>query len=499
MKIKILTVTFLSLLVLIYCIFLILKSNTIEFENKINSKIEQKIFILDKYINNSQSLLNTLNDSFLENLEIFEKKEYAHPHIDYLCIRNNNTTHYTKVLLDKEKEIYASINGLIDNFDNQIRNEIISLLYLNPIFKNSIQYVDNLAWVYYTSKNKFIYLAPTDMEMTKDFIEELYTKDFWIDALFKNNPNKDLIITDIYFDSANKGLMTSLSLPVYFNNDFKGVFSIDIGLDTILNIVNSNIDYGELYLLKSNNTILNLKNTSNLKQKLQYKELDNIYYKEISTFNNKLKFVYLIDKNEKTVIILKNSFPFILIAVFIFSIINIIFYLLFLTNKIKQLSNIDPLTSLLNRRAMEEKINTLLDISQRYEQEISFLMLDLDDFKKINDTYGHQAGDKTLIFTAEVLKNNCRKADLISRYGGEEFLICLSNTELHSAYKLAERIRIDISKLKIPGIHQQITVSIGCTEHIFKEDIEKTIDRADKLLYEAKVNGKNQTITGVRF
>lgn len=74
MKIKILTVTFLSLLVLIYCIFLILKSNTIEFENKINSKIEQKIFILDKYINNSQSLLNTLNDSFLENLEIFEKK-----------------------------------------------------------------------------------------------------------------------------------------------------------------------------------------------------------------------------------------------------------------------------------------------------------------------------------------------------------------------------------------------------------------------------------------
>lgn len=80
MKIKILTVTFLSLLVLIYCIFLILKSNTIEFENKINSKIEQKIFILDKYINNSQSLLNTLNDSFLENLEIFEKKS-MHIHI----------------------------------------------------------------------------------------------------------------------------------------------------------------------------------------------------------------------------------------------------------------------------------------------------------------------------------------------------------------------------------------------------------------------------------
>lgn len=337
------------------------------------------------------------------------------------------------------------------------------------------------------------------MEMNKKFIEELYTKDFWLDAIHVNNPKKDLIITDIYLDSANKGLITTLSLPVYLDNEFKGVFSIDIGLHTIQKIVNKNIKYGRLYLLKSNDTILSLKDTSKLIKKLNYENRDDIYYKKITIFDNKLKFVYIIDKNKKRLIVLKKSLPLILVSVFIFFIINIIFYLLLLTKKIKLLSNTDPLTSLLNRRAMEEKIHTLLNISQRYEQDISFLMLDLDNFKKINDTYGHQAGDEILVAVSNILMKDCRKSDLVSRYGGEEFLICLSNTEIHKAYKLAERIRIDISKLKIPTIDTQITVSIGCTEHIFNEHIEKTINRADKLLYEAKVNGKNQTLTGIRF
>ena len=494
-----LLVIVLSLLALIYSIYFIFESNQKDFEDRIFLKIERKDFILKRYLNNAKYSLYTLNDSFKKNLEVFEKKDYSHPIFKYLCFRNNNITHYTKVVLDKKQNIYASINGLKSSLEEDTKKEMISLLYLNPIFKNSIIYIDNLLWIYYTSNKNFIYLAPTEIEMNDNFIYKLYEKSFWTDALLENNPNKDLIITDIYLDYANKGLMTTLSLPVYFNDTFKGVFSIDIGLDTILNIINKNINYGELNLIKSDNTILSLKDTSNLKQKLSYENKKDTFFIELITFDKKLKFVYTIDKYEKNLIILKESFPYILISLFIFITVNIIFYLLFLTKKIKLLSNIDPLTKLLNRRAMEEKINTLIDISKRYEQEISFLMLDLDNFKRINDTYGHRLGDITLIEVSKILEKNCRKADLISRYGGEEFLICLSNTELHSAYKLAERIRIDVSKLKIPRVDKQITVSIGCAEHIFEEDIEKTIDRADKLLYEAKVNGKNQTLTGIRF
>ncbi len=489
----------LSLFSLIYSIYFIFELNEKKFEEKVYLQIERKNFVLKEYLNNIKSSLYTLNDSFKKNLEIFENKDYSHPILKHLCYINNDITHYTKVTLDKEHNIYASINGLKSSLEEDTRKEIISLLYLNPIFKNSIKYIDNLLWVYYTSNKNFIYLAPTDMQIDDEFIHGLYEKDFWIDAIPSNNPTKKSVITNIYMDASNKELITSLSLPVYFKDDFIGIFSVDIKLDTIQNLVNNNIEYGDLYLLKSNNIILNIKDSSNLKQKLEYKNDNDNFFIELISFDNKLKFVYKIDKYEKHIIILKESFPYILIALFIFTTLNIILYLLFLTKKIKLLSNIDPLTKLLNRRAMEEKVNTLIDISKRYEQEISFLMLDLDNFKSINDTYGHRMGDITLTEVSKILEKNCRKSDLISRYGGEEFLICLSNTELHKAYKLAERIRIDVSKLKIPKINKQITVSIGCAEHVFEENIEKTIDRADKLLYEAKVNGKNQTLMGIRF
>ena len=161
--------------------------------------------------------------------------------------------------------------------------------------------------------------------------------------------------------------------------------------------------------------------------------------------------------------------------------------------KLQWYAQIDSLTGLLNRGSLFSQGEKLFAEASKAKRGLCVILLDIDNFKKVNDTYGHQVGDETLKAISLVLKTHSRKADLVSRYGGEEFLICLANTKIDEAYILAERIRIDVTKLKIKKITSPITISIGCAEYKKSENFEKTIDRADKLLYEAKANGKNQT------
>jgi len=135
----------------------------------------------------------------------------------------------------------------------------------------------------------------------------------------------------------------------------------------------------------------------------------------------------------------------------------------------------------------------MINISKRYEQNLSFLLFDIDDFKGINDTHGHNIGDVALRKVSSILIKNTREVDLVSRYGGEEFLLCLTNTKLQEAYNLSERIRKEITRIKINNLNINISVSIGCIEFKKNESLDVAINRADKLLYQAKEAGKNQT------
>jgi len=482
-----------SLIIFIFACKIIYDQNKNDFNNEIKENLNKKAFTINEYFTISKSSLFTLKNSFEENLTIFSKNDYFHPNFYKMTFNFKKDTYYNKLLINKNKKQYASINGISSNFSALTNKQINTLLFLNPIFSTIIDSIHDIKWVYYTSIDKFIYLSPTTMKEDKKFILALYTKEFWTQAIPQINLDYDLIITSIYEDLAHKGLMTTLSLPVKFENEFIGIFSIDIGLDTLEILIKDRIKNGEVTLLKANNEILASSEFFNFEKNLIQKIDSTKVYTSHSFFNNKLKLVHSIDKNEKVVVILKNSVSSFLILLFLILVINIVIYLIFLNMKIRILSNIDPLTSLLNRRAMENEIITLIEISKRYEQSISFLMLDIDNFKKVNDTYGHQVGDETLKAISLVLKTHSRKADLVSRYGGEEFLICLANTKIDEAYILAERIRIDVKKLKIKKITSPITISIGCAEYKKSENFEKTIDRADKLLYEAKANGKNQT------
>lgn len=161
---------------------------------------------------------------------------------------------------------------------------------------------------------------------------------------------------------------------------------------------------------------------------------------------------------------------------------------------IKEMAIHDDLTGFYNRRHLMELLETENNRSVRTGSVFSLAMMDLDKFKNVNDSFGHQAGDNVLITFSAIIRSVLRKSDFCGRYGGEEFLVVLTQTDLQEAMVFAERIRTCVEENFFPeiGHKSKITVSIGLAEHRTNEDIEKTISRADEALYRAKKNGRNR-------
>ena len=172
-----------------------------------------------------------------------------------------------------------------------------------------------------------------------------------------------------------------------------------------------------------------------------------------------------------------------------------------LRNDLEQSVNLaakDGLTGLFNRRYFDIHLKQMIEKANKESVKLYLLMCDLDNFKHVNDTYGHQAGDKILTIVSRILKNTIRVTDLIARFGGEEFTILLTDIDISKAIETAERVRVKIEYMDF-YIEDQIeplkkTISIGVTEYKKEESIESFIERADKAMYEAKTTGKNKVV-----
>jgi diguanylate cyclase (GGDEF)-like protein len=154
----------------------------------------------------------------------------------------------------------------------------------------------------------------------------------------------------------------------------------------------------------------------------------------------------------------------------------------------------DPLTDTGNRIAMDQTLHREIEMSRRHSQPLSLLMLDIDHFKQINDTYGHSAGDEVLKAVAASIKNQLRNVDMVFRFGGEEFLILLSNTSREAAGMIGERLRFaaQAQDYVAEGKMVELTVSIGCSTLLPGESAESLLRRADSALYVAKRGGRNR-------
>ncbi|MFH2218488.1 MAG: diguanylate cyclase [Pseudomonadota bacterium] len=168
-----------------------------------------------------------------------------------------------------------------------------------------------------------------------------------------------------------------------------------------------------------------------------------------------------------------------------------------LEQRILQLAKTDPLTGLLNRRAFMDRMAQETQRARRENAPLSLILADIDYFKKINDTYGHQAGDRVLQRFAEQLQEISRPYDLIARYGGEEFILCFPGAGNVDSGAIAERLRKGVAEMEVtlPGNARsvQITASFGAASFAPEsdEDVDSVIKRADDALYRAKNNGRN--------
>lgn len=160
-------------------------------------------------------------------------------------------------------------------------------------------------------------------------------------------------------------------------------------------------------------------------------------------------------------------------------------------------SNLDPLTRTFNRRALESYIEAVCKIKNKVF-DTRILLIDIDDFKKVNDAYGHLAGDRVLMFLGKLINNSLRDGDKVFRFGGEEFLVIINRANETACEKVAERILngVRTNTLLYKNHKIKITLSMGSATFSEGDDFESFIERADKALYKAKANGKDQLVAG---
>lgn len=164
--------------------------------------------------------------------------------------------------------------------------------------------------------------------------------------------------------------------------------------------------------------------------------------------------------------------------------------------RLGKIANYDPLTQMMNRRSMNIQLKAAHDAVEINGKLFCVMLIDLDDFKKVNDTYGHDCGDEVLISVANVIMRDVREEDFVCRWGGEEILVLLK-ADLEIARKVAERICQDVRVTVVPhkDIDVKITLTIGIAEYKKKQTVRAMIEEADRNMYYGKQHGKNQVVT----
>lgn len=303
------------------------------------------------------------------------------------------------------------------------------------------------------------------------------------------------IDNNVIFDTVNNGIIIlDENLNIYAWNNWLEIFT-DICED---DIINKNLCDVFPYINKQKlqrkvKTVLVTKNAT-------FMSLDTSDYLidiPVSNITNKI-----FSSMKQEVTILPYNIEEKLVCIYIYDVtpMSEINYRLQLANEeLIDMSHRDPLTHIYNRRYFTEESAKILAFSKRNDIPLTIIILDIDKFKNINDTYGHFVGDEVIIKVANLLNNHVRKSDIVARFGGEEFVMLLQNCDLANGKQVAEKTRLDIEQATISLQNKKVidfTISLGVAEYDQHQDtnnLELTVARADQALYQSKKNGRNQT------
>lgn len=218
-----------------------------------------------------------------------------------------------------------------------------------------------------------------------------------------------------------------------------------------------------------------------------------IHFKAINDIGNKhVGYLYSISKTDNILEFGRDRNQFVLIATAIMMFMISLFYLVMIKEEeISKYAMIDSLTGIYNRGTFVDFAHRFMARQARDKSPISIAMIDIDNFKEVNDVHGHRVGDKILVEIVQTIADSIRDSDILARYGGDEFVILLPDTDIDVAMIVLERIRSHIEHTPFMKSNS-ITISVGVHERVNHETLEDAIEIADEALYKAKLNGRNQ-------
>ncbi|MGI5970377.1 MAG: sensor domain-containing diguanylate cyclase [Oscillospiraceae bacterium] len=388
--------------------------------------------------------------------------------------------------------------------------EMEMALYLSGYFSAIHEKVPELAWISYMSDNNFLLIYP-NVPVDFHYSQEFKSMEAYKVAVSESNPSRQPKWTGAYTDLTGKGPIVTVSGPIYLDHTFLGAVSIGITADALGKHM-----IGEYYscLVDSDCTVIAAESgtASYFKNPGDFTEISSDCGQDLLEIQNGtvsrvgMNYYYRSDITEAPWTLLI-SCPVLFIAgkaaLLTLPVIIICVLLLYTLQEIKsrkkaeeriaQLAVTDNLTGLKNRYYLDQVIKEEFDHSKRHKSPLSIIMFDLDNFKQINDTWGHEIGDEVLRQKAEIAQDSIRGSDKLIRLGGEEFLIVLPRTDLNGAYKVAEKLRQSFETLRHPVVGKT-TASFGVAQRAGAEDFPDLYRRADEALYKAKENGRSQVV-----
>lgn len=384
--------------------------------------------------------------------------------------------------------------GLVPAPDAPIVDEMKMAEGLTPLMRAIRARSPDTPWVYYTSARGFMYLFPAAEADDFFFKPELLQMEFLSGARPQINPGHKTFWTKPYIDEAGKGLMATISDPIYRGDEFRGSVSIDVSVRNLQYIL-------DLHPLDDVGIVLRSGDGQQLAQGGDGSEIGDGNTVETVTLRltqAPWSIELHISQNYLLLEAMRSRSAQIGTTIVLFI---TFFYSILLTrnaHRIRELAIRDGLTGLYNRRYFDESLVIHFELARRGQVRLGFILLDVDFFKKYNDTYGHQRGDQALVQAAKALRNTLKRtSDLIFRVGGEEFVIVIFLQAGEPLEALLLKLNQAIRNLQLPHRDNPpgyLTISLGATivDQTHWQDMDTAYRQADEALYSAKAAGRDR-------
>ncbi len=420
---------------------------------------------------------------------------------------------YSEIQHDLFKPVFISSLMAQDTFvrDWKLSGEV------NP--KNLIKYLNEIQEKYNTVTSYFISEATRNYYHSKGILKKISegdNQDKWYFHI-KNLPESVPYEINIDNDTADDGkLVVFVNYKVFdYDNNFIGVTGVGLALDTVKKLIESyqqkyqrtvflvdkagkvalngdsfvgSLDIYQRPGIKMHAARILASPTSSIKYRHSGKTIF-LNTRFIDEFNWFLVVKQVSDPSEKK---LTDTFKInILLSILVTAGVLLIAHFTFnnYQKRLEAMATIDKLSGLLNRQAFDPILENNLEQTKRKGNHLSIMLIDIDNFKNINDTFGHLAGDKVINQVAQICQLHSRESDSVCRWGGEEFIIMLADSEINTAVSMAERIQKHLGE---NDKENSVTVSFGITEYQANESITSLLNRVDSALYQAKAKGRNR-------